>query len=268
MRIGLLITARLKSSRLPFKLLKDLNGYSIIEHVIHRAKKIKNVDAIILCTSDNKQDKPLVETALENGIYSFLGSEEDVLQRLNGCSTFFGLDYIVSITGENPLFSIDHANILIDRMVANNADFTYIDNLPIGCAVYGIKSKALKLVCEIKSEIDTEIWGPLLNQPEIFNVQKIEANPYLQIPNLRLTNDYQEDYHMMTRIFNSFPHQTLPSLESVLQLLHDKPEILSINAERTQLALDNEVLQRINQFYIHHKNKILELKLKIYQNDF
>ncbi|MCJ8152358.1 3-deoxy-manno-octulosonate cytidylyltransferase [Chryseobacterium sp. SSA4.19] len=265
MKIGLLITARLKSSRLPFKLLKDLNGYSIIEHVINRAKTIKNVDAIILCTSNNKQDRPLVEVALENNIYSFLGSEEDVLQRLNDCSQFFGLDYIVSITGENPLFSVDYANILIDKMVANQADFTYIDHLPIGCAVYGIKSKALELVCEIKSEIDTEIWGPLLNQPEVFKVQRIEANTYLQIPNLRLTNDYQEDFHMMTCIFNQFPHCSSPSLESVLQLLHDKPEILKINAEKKQMALDPEVLQRINQFYIDNLDKILDLKLKIYE---
>ena len=60
MRIGFLITARLKSGRLKLKLLKKLNGYSVIDRVIQRAKKVKECDDIILCTSENNQDLPLV----------------------------------------------------------------------------------------------------------------------------------------------------------------------------------------------------------------
>src|SRR5690606_464279 len=102
MKIGLQITARMKSSRLPFKLLMDLNGYSIIEHVINRSKLIKGVESVVLCTSVNAQDKPLVDVAREKDIYYYLGSEVDVLQRLLDSANFFGFDYILSITGENP----------------------------------------------------------------------------------------------------------------------------------------------------------------------
>ena len=56
MRLGFLITARLKSSRLKLKLLKQLNGYSVIDRVIQRAKQVKECDEIILCTSENNQD--------------------------------------------------------------------------------------------------------------------------------------------------------------------------------------------------------------------
>lgn len=267
MKIGLLITARLKSSRLPFKLLRDLNGYTIIEHVINRCKKINNVEDIVLCTSTNPQDKPLVEVAKENDIFYFLGSEEDVLKRLSDCSDFFGFDYILSITGENPLLSIDHANLMINRIKTHREDFIYIDGLPIGCAVYGLNTKALKTVCEFKSEIDTEIWGPLINRPEIFKVGKIEAEDFYKIPDLRLTNDYFEDFLMMNEIFNNFPNKSIPSLIQVIDLLNKNENIRLINAERRQLSLDPEVIERINKFFKENHDQIINIKDKNYRND-
>lgn len=268
MKIGLLITARLKSSRLPFKLLRDLNGKTIIEHVIERCKKINGIEEIVLCTSINSQDKPLVEISRRNNIYYFLGSEEDVLQRLSDCSDFFGFDYILSITGENPLLSIDHANLLVNRIKTQKEDFVYIDGLPIGCAVYGLNVNALKTICTIKSEIDTEIWGPLINRPEIFKVGKIEAENFYLRPTLRLTNDYFEDFLFMSAIFSCFPANYCPSLLEVLVELDKNPGLLDINKERKQLGLSQEVLQRIDSYYKENYLQILDIKNKFYKNDF
>lgn len=267
MKIGLLITARLKSSRLPFKLLRDLNGYSIVEHVINRCKQLRGVSEIVLCTSTNKQDFPLVEIAKKNDIFYYLGSEEDVLDRLSNCAKFFNFDYIISITGENPILSIDHANLLIDKIKQNQDDFITIEGLPIGCAVYGIKVKALLTVCEIKHEIDTEIWGPLINRPEIFKVSKIVAEDFYNRPSLRLTNDYFEDFQFMNEIFLQFPNKSIPSLYDVLNLLDKKPELLHINNMRVQKALEPEVLERIDNFFKSNFSEIISTKNKIYNYD-
>ncbi|MGJ1224640.1 cytidylyltransferase domain-containing protein [Sphingobacterium siyangense] len=267
MKIGLLITARLKSSRLPFKLLRDLNGYSIIEHVINRSKKLSDIEDIVLCTSINQQDKPLVEIAKKNDIYYFLGSEDDVLQRLCDCAKFFGFDYVLSITGENPIFSIDHTNLMINRIKTLKEDFIYIEGLPIGTAVYGINVKALKTVCEYKDEIDTEIWGPLINRPEIFKVGKLIAEDFYYRPNLRLTNDYFEDFQMMNKIFCSFNSCSTPSLFSVLEFLDNNREILDTNKERTQLSLDDDTTKRIDEFFKHNHHKIIKIKNKNYSDD-
>ena len=59
MKVGYLITGRLKSTRLPRKLLLKVKGKPILSHMIDRLKLAKNVDEIIICTSDNEQDKPL-----------------------------------------------------------------------------------------------------------------------------------------------------------------------------------------------------------------
>ena len=82
MKIGFLITARLKSSRLKLKLLKPLNGFSVIERVIQRAKQVEECSDIVLCTSRSNQDLPLIRIANKNNIYYYNGSSEDVLQRI------------------------------------------------------------------------------------------------------------------------------------------------------------------------------------------
>ena len=179
MKIGFLITARLKSTRLPLKILKDLNGKTVIERIIDRCKMVRNISEIVLCTSTNPQDKPLIDIAQNSGIYYFDGDEEDVLKRLFDAARLFGMDYFLSITADNPLFSIEYADLVSDCLKSNNSDFIRIEGLPFGAFVYGLKVKAVELVCKIKGIVDTEIWGALLDRPEIFKVETIQATGVL-----------------------------------------------------------------------------------------
>ena len=82
MKVGYLVTARLKSTRLPRKLLLEIKGKSIISHMIDRLKLANNVDEIIICTSTEDQDRPLGELAKENNVKCFFGNPDDVLARL------------------------------------------------------------------------------------------------------------------------------------------------------------------------------------------
>lgn len=267
MKIGFLITARLKSSRLPLKLLLDLNGKTVFERVIERCKVVSNIDEIILCTSTNPQDKPLVDAALKNNIYYYLGNEADVLQRLSDAAVFFDLDYIINITGENPLFSIYHANMMVNLAKQEKYDFINMKGLPIGCAVYGIRPEALKTVCEVKEEIDTEIWGPLINRPDIFKVKEIEVEEYYQHSEIRITTDYPEDYRFISAIYNEFPPNTIPNLSEVIKILKEKPNLLKINNNRKQAALPVGIMEAIDNFYKKNSERVLEIREKYYTND-
>lgn len=267
MKIGFLITARLKSSRLPLKLLLDLNGKTVFERVVERCKKVSNIDEIILCTSTNPQDKPLVEAALRNNIYYYLGNEADVLQRLSDAATFFDLDYIVNITGENPLFSIYHANIVVNLAKMEKYDFINLKGLPIGCAVYGIRPEALRTVCEVKEEIDTEIWGPLINRPDIFKVKEVEVEEYFTRPGLRITTDYPEDYRFISAIYKQFLPGAIPNLSEVMKTLQEQPQLLEINSKKEQASLPAGIMDKIDDFYKNNREKVLEIKKKYYKND-
>lgn len=259
MKIGLLITARLKSSRLPLKLLLDIGGRTLIERVIDRCKLVYGVDAIVLCTSINPQDKSLIEVAKNNNIYYYIGSEEDVLLRLFEAGRFFGFDHILSITGENPFFSVEYANRTVDLLYKTQADFVLFEGLPIGCAVYGLGMNALSVVCEVKKEIDTEIWGPLFNRPDIFNVYKENVESFFNRPSLRITCDYFEDYQFIQAIYRNFIYNQTPSLYNVLDVLDKNPELLKINSHLKQASLSLESLERINNYYNGNFEKIRNL---------
>jgi len=264
MRIGLLIIARLKSTRLPLKLLLDLNGRNIIERVIDRAKSISGLDNIVVCTSTESQDRALVDVAVKNNVYYYLGDPDDVLKRLLEAAKFFELDYIINITGENPLFSIEYANRVIDDIKRKKSDFTFYEGLPIGCAVYGIKTKALEVVCKVKKEVDTEIWGPLINRPEVFSISKGEVEPFYRRPTIRITNDYIEDYMFLSRIYSYFDKNSIPSLLEVFNLFDKIPDLLKINSARVQASLPEETLKRIDAFFSENIDTIHKMKSEIY----
>lgn len=267
MKIGFLITARLKSTRLPFKIIKDLNGKTIIERVIDRAKKVKGISKIVICTSNNLQDKPLADIAINNIVYYFNGDEEDVLKRLLDTATFFNMDAFISITADNPLFSIYHANLVFDELRANNYDFVKIEGLPLGCAVYGVRVKALRVICKIKPILNTEIWGYLIDRPEIFRVETLKANGKLNRPEFRLTLDYPEDYELINKIYSNIAFDEVLNLYDVIDYLDRNPKLIQINQNRIQRDLDEKIKTKIDEHFFANKDKILKLKDDIHSGN-
>jgi spore coat polysaccharide biosynthesis protein SpsF len=265
LKLGFLITARLKSTRFPLKILQDLNGKTVIERVIERAKEVQGISEIVLCTSTNPQDRPLVDLSCKNNIYYYCGDEVDVLKRLLDAALFYGIDYFLSITADNPLFSIYHANWVADRLTMGNCDYVELNGLPIGTAVYGVKTKALQVVCQVKNILNTEIWGPLLNQPEIFMVESVNVPKNTPIPdNLRLTLDYPEDYQLINHLYCNVGFKSIINLENVYEYLLNHREIAAINQHCTQLYPDIEQIKKINDFFAKNKESILNLKKSSY----
>ena len=249
MKIGFLITARLKSTRLPLKILKDLNGKTVIERIIDRTKEAKNISEIVLCTSTNPQDRPLIDTAKRNGIFYFRGEEEDVLRRLLSAAKFFDLDYFLNITADNPLFSIEYANSITEVFKKHKSDFVRIYGLPLGGAVYGVKTKALEVVCEVKNIADTEIWGYFFDRPDIFKVVHLEVDGRLKRPDLRLTLDYEEDYEVIRNVYSKLRFNRVLKLSRVIDYLDKNQEIAQINQRCKQKTLDLETKAQINNLF-------------------
>lgn len=262
---GFLITARLKSSRLPFKILKDLYGKSVIEHIIERAKAVKGISEVVLCTSTNPQDRPLVDIAKENGIYYFVGNEDDVLKRLLDAAKFFELEYILSITADNPLFSLYYSCIILDELKRNHYDFVMVEGLPLGAAPYGLKVKAMEVVCKVKTIVDTEIWGYLINRPELFAVKNITATGLYNKPQLRLTLDYEKDYQLLNTVYGAVPFEKVLNLYNVIEYLDKNPAVAQTNQECVQLDLDTTIKSEIDRVYREKIKEIKKIKEEIYK---
>jgi spore coat polysaccharide biosynthesis protein SpsF len=131
-------------------------------------------------------------------------------------------------------------------------------------ATYGLKVKALEVVCKIKFIIDTEIWGYLIDRPEIFNIKTIEVTDTLNRPELRLTLDFEEDYELIRNIYFNVPFKKVLNLYNVIDYLDKNPEIAKINKNCVQLDLDEKVKEQIDKYYKENMEEIRKIKGEIY----
>jgi len=233
MKVGYLITGRLKSTRLPKKLLLKIKGKSIISHMIDRLKLARMVNEIIICTSINEQDIELGEIAKENDIKIYFGDPDDVLLRLLEAAKLFKLDYILNITADCPFVDPVYADKIVEKYIETDADLIRQFDLPHGVFSYGIKVDALKKIVEIKASNDTEVWGRYFTHTGAFNVIDLEVDEVLhKRPGLRITLDYPEDFEFFKAIFDAiYVENEIFSLTEILTLLDKKPEIIKINKD-------------------------------------
>lgn len=264
MKIGFLLQVRLKSSRLPMKALKYLGNRTVLERVIDCAKAAHGLSDIVLCTSTNPQDRPVAEIALRNGVYSYMGSEEDILGRLCDAARFFQLDYMVGTSADNPLVSVDHLDLLMDAARTGKYDYLRVDGLPLGSAPWGMSRKCLEVVCRLKALLELEIWGILVNRPELFSLYILEAKGIFKRPSLRLTLDYEEDYTLFRHLYDTIPFTGHLSLARVIEYLDQHPEVAAINSRCVQHDLTPELKAEINTMFADRLEEFRKLKAEIY----
>lgn len=236
MKYIITITVRMKSTRLPKKVLLKIKGERYIDHMIKRLKLSKKASDIVLCTSYLKEDDILIKIAKENDIKYYRGHPDDVMLRIYNGAKKYGGDVILSTTGDNAFTD----PIIMDKMIEffeeNNADFVFCEDLPIGIQTYIIRMTAMKDAIERKESNDTEIWGGYLNHPDIYRVFKYEVNDLLyNHPEWRLTLDYPEDFKLFKRIFDElYIEGEVFTFKEVMTLLNEKPEIMKINEMQVQ----------------------------------
>jgi spore coat polysaccharide biosynthesis protein SpsF len=242
MKTAITITARMKSTRLPLKILRLLNNKPLIEHLILRLKESKLADMIILCTSTNPQDEILIDYAKKLDIKWFRGNEIDVLNRLNNAAIANSVDFIVSTTADNPLTDPIYIDKIIQNFKETNADFITIQGLPLGTFSYGVKVEAIEYVLKHKNEEDTEIWGVYFKETSTFKKEIIKAENELQHPSYRLTVDTPDDLRLMREIFSRLQsNDEVFKLKDVVRVLKNNPQLLEINknyVQRKALEID------------------------------
>lgn len=102
MTIGAVVQARMTSKRFPGKVLADLGGKPVLEHVLTRVKMIPFVDTVICAFPADEKSTPIYEVAQKCGAWCSSGPEKDVLARYLGAAEQYGLDVIVRITADCP----------------------------------------------------------------------------------------------------------------------------------------------------------------------
>ena len=237
MKIGFLITARMKSTRLPKKLTLKINNREVIAWMIDRLKQCGVLNEIIIATSTNPQDNVLCKIAKREGVKCYKGSEDDVLERLYQAAKTYELDYIINITGDCPLVAFDFVERVVELYKMSDADLITTFGLPHGFYFYGIKISALEKVLEIKNDTDTEVWGRYFTDTGLFKVIDVEISEKFQRKNYRLTLDYPADFEFLKAVFKGLGNDTYKkSSKEIIEFLDRHPDIAKINAHCKKLS--------------------------------
>jgi len=150
-----IIQARLDSKRLPRKLLLELNGKPLIDHVVNRVKKSNLIKRVIIATTKEEEDHELVDYCEKMGLLYFRGETDNVLSRIINTCEYFQCDKIVRVCSDNPFIdtrAMDHqinaflTNDKIDYCTYTTYSGTPIILKPIGLFVEAISLRALKKI--------------------------------------------------------------------------------------------------------------------------
>lgn len=243
MKNAVFITVRSDSTRLPNKALMKILDKPTIEHVIMRAKNVDKADNVILCTTERPVDDEIVNISMKQGIHYFRGNLEDKLDRWHCAATAFGIDFFVTMDGDDLLCDPELIGLGIDQMEKEGYDFIKApEGLICGSFTYALKASALKKVCEIKGTSDTEMMWVYFEQTGLFKVADLHVDdPIFFNDRIRLTLDYREDFEFFKTVFEAFDNQNNDTpLRKIIAYLNQHPDVMAINSFRQQDYLDNQ----------------------------
>jgi len=238
MAVVAVIQARMGSTRLPGKVMKDLTGMPVLWHVITRVKFASLLDHIVVATTTLSEDDRIEQACRQWGIRCFRGEEEDVLSRYyNAVDSLeqaleIRSDYVVRVTADCPLIDPMIINKLV--LCAQEGQYDYVSNtdpptFPDGLDVEVMTKDALESAYKNARLLsDREHVTPFIRQNSIF--RKYNFKNSIDLSHMRWTLDTPEDYTFIKRIYNTlYREKTIISMDQVLQLLRQHPELLSLN---------------------------------------
>ena len=239
-KVVAIIQARMASTRLPGKILKEIGHMPALEWMIKRAGRSKMIDQVVVATTTDASDN-LVAKFCEKKAYTYhRGSMKDVLDRVYRAAKENQADVVVRLTGDCPFID----PVMLDSnlraflkaeppldFAANRLPPPYTRTIPIGldaeyCYFAGLET----LWQEAKEKHHREHVMPFFYEhPERFNILHIEHNP--NYGNHRWTLDTPEDLKLLREIVKHFNGRDDFKWTEVLQVLTDHPKLLEINKD-------------------------------------
>lgn len=236
----ILVQARTGSSRLPNKVLLEVQGKPILIHQLERIKASKFPSKIVVITSENSKDDIIEQICIKYGYLVFRGSEEDVLARHYYAATFYGFNWIVKIPSDCPLIDPKVIDQVFEAFLSSELHYDYFSNLhpasfPDGNDVEIMHIEALKKAFSYaKKSLEREHTTPYFwENPSLFCLGNYAWETGLDFSmSHRFTLDYPQDWEFISTVYNKlYPINPTFSLIDILQLLEENPSIYQINAE-------------------------------------
>ena len=230
-KIGAIIQARLGSTRLPNKVMLPLpvgSEKTIISEVIERVKDVSEISNVIVATSISKVNDDLESYIDSLKVECYRGSENDVLSRFYEIVIKHNFDYVIRLTGDNPIVDNILLKEFISNFISNDLDYSYSNNLPLGCNFEMMKaSEIIKAHKNSEDLFDKEHVTPYIKR-FAKKTEDFLFNNIVVINNLRLTIDYASDYAFINLIYTMLKDKS-KSVKNIINLIGDNLWLLDIN---------------------------------------
>ena len=225
------IQARMGSTRFPNKVMQQVNNVPLIELLFKRLSLSKQIDQIVLATSEKSNNRPLVDHIKKMGYKVYQGNENDVLDRYYQAVVEDKPDIVVRITGDCPLIDPVVVDEVIEMFKKSTCDYasntnppTFPDGLDTEVFSFDVLTSAWK---EAKLQPEREHVTPFIRESGKFQVLNITFSQ--DYSKERWTVDEPEDFEVVKSVFKHFHPRTDFSWLEVLHLSKDKPELFKPN---------------------------------------
>ncbi len=240
MQVVAIIQARMGSTRLPGKVLRDIGGNTMLARVVARVQRASLLDQIIIATTIEPADQAIVAECERLGVVCFQGSEEDVLDRYYQAAKTFDVDVVVRITSDCPLIEPAIVDQVITTFHETEADYvsnTLSRTFPRGLDSEVFKVSVLKQTWQkaTKSYQRSHVTPYIYQNPDLF--QLVEITSDINYSQHRWTVDTLADWQLVAAIYEHFAPQTDFDWQDILHLLKRQPQLQAINADIEQKEL-------------------------------
>lgn len=246
MRVGVILLARMSSSRLPGKVLKEVCGKPILEHIINRLKNISMVEHLVLATTVNPNDDVLEKFCNTQDLEYFRGSEDNVLERCIKAAEAFNLDVIIRMGADTPFADWEVINemmavFLKEHQKGNRLE--YLSNNLKRSYPLGLDADIMTLDCFRRIDIETKGFTKELRKLNEINVvpyvhqnlDKFKTYSFYKdfdYSHLRWTLDTPEDWELTCSIYNALYAKTPDFLmDEILKYIEKHPRLATINSK-------------------------------------
>lgn len=238
LNIVVVVQARTSSSRLPNKVMLPLAGEPLLVRMMERVMASKTPTKFIVATSTEEEDDEVEELCEDYNYTCFRGSLDNLLERHYLAGLEYKADVVVKIPSDCPLIDPKIIDKVINFYIRNKDKYDFVSNLhpptyPDGNDVEVIPMPVLKITCEnALMNMELEHTTPYIwERPDEFRIGNVIWETGLDYSmTYRFTIDYREDYEFIKAVYDEL-YEDNPqfSLDDILKLLEEKPEIKKLN---------------------------------------
>ena len=239
MKYLVMIQARCGSTRLPNKVLKDLCGKPALQRMIERVQRSRLADEVMVVTSVNRENLPILALCASIGIRVGVGAEDDVLDRYYQTAKLIKPEYVIRLTADCPCFDAELLDLALQEM-AEDTDYmgmtseSFADGLDLEIMKFSALERAWK---EADHSFEREhVTQYIIRHPELFRLQNFES-PVGYFGDHRWTVDEPEDFELVKKVYEHFELELGRDdfgYRDILDYLNSHPEIRELNRMYTR----------------------------------